>query len=133
LSVSTSASACVAPAITAAHGSKHSLVGIGLNALKYDPRPLTSLPASQTSLAMVGLLLVAALGRRSRRLGAFAGVCILLAISLGVSGCAGVSSSPAPPSGTPTAGKGTYTVTIVGTDTTTTTITTSTTMTLTID
>lgn len=74
-----------------------------------------------------GLLMAGFLGRYSRKLRVLAGVVLLAALGMALSGCGGGGSSIS------NAPKGTYTLTLTGTDSSTATITTSTTFTLTID
>jgi len=138
LTVNTVASACTTPAIARANGGGlSSSRGKDVNGYRGDSHPLSALPATQASMATVGLmglLLVGVAGRRSRRLGTLAGALILVVVGLTATGCASGGASSAPPSNTPaTAAKGTYTVTIVGTDTASPSITATTTVTLTIN
>src|SRR5215469_14902591 len=132
LTVNTLASACPTPALVGAGVDPRNIPDGAPHTYGKDPTPFVALQASQASMAMVGLLFVALVGRRCRRLVTLATLCLLAAIGLAASGCAGGgASTPAPSS--PTAAKGTYTITIVGTDTTTPSITASTSLTLTID
>ena len=132
LTVNTLASACPTPALVGAGVDLRNIPDGAPHTYGKDPTPFVALQASQASMAMVGLLFVALVGRRCRRLVTLATLCLFAAIGLAASGCAGGgASTPAPSS--PTAAKGTYTITIVGTDTTAPSITASTSLTLTID
>ena len=131
LTVNTMASACATPALARA-GVDPRNVPDGPHRYGQDPPPFVTLPASQAGMAMVGLLFVGLLGRRCRKLAAVATLCMVAAIGLAASGCAGVSSS-APPPAPSTAAKGIYTITVTGTDTATPSIAASTSLTLTID
>ena len=132
LTVNTVASACPAPALVGAAVDLRNIPDGGPHAYRSETTPFVALEANQAGMAMVGLLFVGLVGRRCRRLAALATLCMLAAIGLAASGCAGVGSSTPPPS-SPTVAKGTYTITVVGTDTTTPSITASTSLTLTID
>jgi subtilase family serine protease len=120
LSISTNAPVCPASALT------HTAQLIGNR-----PTPPSSGGTAQTTAAatLVGLLFAGLLGRRSRKLRAFAALAFVITLGIFVSGCGG-SSKPTNVDVTP---KGTYTLTITGTDKTTSTITATTTVNLTVN
>jgi subtilase family serine protease len=132
LAVNTVASACPTPALVGARVDPRNIFDGEPHSYRKDPTPFVALQTNQASIVMVGLLFIGFAGRRCRRLASLATLCILAAIGLAASGCAGVSSSTPPPS-SPVAAKGTYAITIVGTDTATSSITASTSLTLTVD
>jgi hypothetical protein len=132
LAVNTVASACPTPALVGAGVDPRNIFDGEPHTYQKDPTPFVALQTNQASIAMVGLLFIGLVGRRCRRLAPLATLCILAAIGLAASGCAGASSSTPPPS-SPAAARGTYAITIVGTDTATPSITASTSLTLTVD
>lgn len=132
LMVATASTSCPLPARIGLGGSRHSILGPGTLYLENRPQPPANFPTYQTTWAMAGLVLIAALARRSRRLGLFAAACLLVAMGVGLSGCASGGSTGTGGSSTSVA-KGTYTITIVGTDTATASETATTTVTVTVN
>jgi len=127
LTVYTIASACSTSAAARAADRTHGI--LGSIASNNDGPSLSCFPVCQAAVALVGLLFVGLLSRRSLRLGTLAAFCLLAAVGLGASACAGAASSTSAGN----AAKGSYSVTIVGTDTASASITASTSITLTID
>lgn len=132
LMVASGSTSCPLPARVGLAGNRHSILGPGALHLENRPQPPANFPTYQTTWAMAGLLLIAALARRSRGLGLFAAACLLVAMGVGLSGCASGGSTGTVPGSTNVA-KGTYTITIVGTDTATASETATTTVTVTIN
>jgi subtilase family serine protease len=127
MTIYTSESACANASAKGSNG-KHLFITGGVIRSGINNRPTSSLNAAKAGMSMGIVLLIGLLGYHPKKLGAYAGVFLIAALSLGISGCGSGSSSSST-----NAPKGTYTLTIAGTDTSSSSITASTTMTLTID
>jgi subtilase family serine protease len=127
MTIYTSESACANASVKGSNG-KHLFITGGVIRSGINNRPTSGLNAAKAGMSMGIVLLIGLLGYRPKKLGAYAGVFLIAALSLGISACGSGSSSSST-----NAPKGTYTLTIAGTDTSSSSITASTTMTLTID
>jgi subtilase family serine protease len=127
MTIYTSESACANASVKGSNGKRLFITG-GVIRSGINNRPTSGLNAAKAGMSMGIVLLIGLLGYRPKKLGAYAGVFLIAALSLGISACGSGSSSSST-----NAPKGTYTLTIAGTDTSSSSITASTTMTLTID
>jgi len=127
MTVYTSESSCADASVKGSNG-KHLFITGSVMRSGINNRPNSGFTTAKAGISIGIVLLVGLLGYCPKKFHAYAGVCLIAALSFGTSACGSGSSSSST-----NAPKGTYTSTIVGTDTSSSSITASTTMTLTID